>query len=248
MREVMTMILYFSGTGNSKWAASLVANGLHDQAYDITQLNDGLKVENETYLGFIFPIYAWGVPELMLQFIKRLPKSPAYTFAIATCGEEAGKALKKLDKIYPLQASFSIVMPNNYVIGSELEDENTCIKKINAARKTLQQIIKDIIDQKSVYKVEEGSFASLKSSIVNYGFNKYARSTKPFYATDICNGCGICKKNCPAHTIEIINLKPQWNKTCYQCLRCIHECPKHAIEYGEKTKNRKRYTLKSYIK
>lgn len=41
------MILYFSGTGNSKWIASQLAKKLNDQSYDICTLNDKIVYSKE---------------------------------------------------------------------------------------------------------------------------------------------------------------------------------------------------------
>ena len=106
---------------------------------------------------------------------------------------------------------------------------------------------REIIQRKAVYRVEEGSLAKLKSGFVNFGFNKFARSTKAFFTEDSCNGCGLCARNCPAGTISLMNGKPAWGRQCYQCLRCIHECPQKAIQYGKGTEKRGRYTIGRYL-
>lgn len=242
------MIFYFSGTGNSKWAAKQIAALTGDQARDITQSSSTPEIQNETQIGLVFPIYAWGVPEPMLDFAKLLGRTDAFTFAVCTCGEDAGHAMKKLDKVYPLCSSYSLTMPNNYVIGSDIDDEQTARQKIDAAYIEIQKLSREIMQRKSVYRVTEGPHPGLKSGMVNWGFNKFARSTKAFYATNACNGCGLCAKNCPAATITLVNGKPTWGKQCYQCLRCINECPQRAIQYGKATETRGRYTIEAYLK
>ena len=62
------MIFYFSGTGNSKGIARLAAEYLNDRAVDLVgfdprQWND----HPEEILGFVFPIYAYAAPEMVLQ-------------------------------------------------------------------------------------------------------------------------------------------------------------------------------------
>ncbi|MCL2362220.1 MAG: hypothetical protein FWC73_10460 [Defluviitaleaceae bacterium] len=41
--------------------------------------------------------------------------------------------------------------------------------------------------------------------------------------------------------MEVYNGKPSWNSNCEHCVACIQLCPNQAIEYGNKTKQRKRY-------
>ena len=69
------MIFYFSGTGNSKWIAKKIAEMISDKAYDISKLNEIPEITNESQIGLIFPIYAWGIPEPMIVFVKKLKKT-----------------------------------------------------------------------------------------------------------------------------------------------------------------------------
>ena len=71
------MIFYFSGTGNSAWAARQLAKLTGDTAYDITSLNERPDIDNAKQIGFVFPVYAWGAPEIMAEFAKKLPQPQA---------------------------------------------------------------------------------------------------------------------------------------------------------------------------
>lgn len=239
------MIFYFSGTGNSRWAAQQLAHATGDRIHCITQkpLPD---LQNERQIGLVFPIYAWGAPEAVRQFAGQLPASNAFRFAVATCGADAGYALKKLASVYHQQSSYSLVMPSNYILGEDVEEKASVQHKLQAARQQIQQMAMEVSKQMPVYQVEEGFCPWLKSTVVNWGFQKFGRSTAPFYATDCCIGCGMCAANCPAKTISLQEGKPCWGKECWQCLRCINYCPRQAIQYGEKTKKRGRYTLEQY--
>ena len=241
------MIFYFSGTGNSAWAARQLAKLTGDEAYDITVLNELPDLTNARQIGFVFPVYAWGAPEIMADFAKTLPKTQAFTFGVCTCGEDAGLAMKQFSKLYPLSSSYSLVMPNNYIIGSDTDEEGEIHQKITAAQAELERISGEIQRQEKVYLVHEGAMAGLKSGLVNFGFNRFARSAKPFFAEDSCNGCGLCAANCPAHAITLKDGKPAWAAQCYQCMRCINECPRQAIQYGKHTAGRRRYTIRGYL-
>lgn len=240
------MIFYFSGTGNSRWAAQQLAAQTGDRAQDIARLSTVPDYTAEGQIGLVFPVYAWGAPEPVLTFAETLPTADVFSFAVATCGSEAGHSLKKLSRVFPLQSSYSLIMPNNYILGADVDDEATARAKIDAAEKELAVIAQEVAAHRPVYRVAEGSMPVLKSGIVNFGFNKFARSTKAFYATGACNGCGRCARNCPAHTIRLHAGKPVWGTACYQCLRCLHECPQQAIQYGKGTETKSRYTIGLY--
>ena len=134
------MIFYFSGTGNSRWAAEQIAALTGDETRDISRLEKTPEIRNEGQSGLVFPIYAWGVPEPMLDFVKTLEKTNAFTFGVCTCGEEAGLAMKKLSALYPLRSSYSLVMPNNYILGADVDDDQTARQKIHEAEKAIQQV------------------------------------------------------------------------------------------------------------
>lgn len=203
--------------------------------------------ENEL-LGFIFPVYAWGPPKIVLDFISRLKITGVkpYIFSLCTCGDEEGyttramqKALAKKD--LSLDSAFTVVMPNNYIIGFDVDKKEVESKKLQKAKQRLE-LINSILSkrQEGIFDIIPGSQPGIKSNIVNLLFNNFARSTKSFYATDECTSCGICEKICPLHTIKVKE-KPVWGKSCTQCLACIHRCPDHAIQYGKKTINKGRY-------
>lgn len=242
------MIFYFSGTGNSKWVAKQIAEKINDKYLDISKINEIPEIYDEEQIGLIFPIYAWGIPEPITMFVKKLKKSKAFTYGICTCGANAGIALKRLSKIYHLDSSYSIIMPSNYIIGEDIEEKTIILNKIEMARKELDIISNEIMQRKKVYRVNEGTFPILKSIIINKGFNNFARTTNPFYVNEEkCNGCGLCARNCPASTITLTDGKPIWKEKCYQCLKCINYCPQCAIQYGKETEKRGRYNIEKYL-
>ena len=60
----------------------------------------------------------------MEAFAMKLPKTGVFAFGVCTCGEEAGMAMKQFSKRYPLDSSsYSLVMPNNYIVGTDTDDE-----------------------------------------------------------------------------------------------------------------------------
>lgn len=241
------MIFYFSGTGNSAWAARQLARLTGDTAHDIANLKEPPDVRSAKQIGFVFPVYAWGAPEIMVDFVKKLPRTQAFTFGLCTCGGDAGHTMKRFSRLYPLSSTYSLLMPNNYILGSDTDGEDEILQKITAARAELARMAREIRAQERIDRVHEGALAGLKSSLVNFGFNQFARTAKPFFADDSCNGCGRCAAGCPAHTITLREGKPVWAAQCYQCLRCINECPQQAIQYGKATAGRRRYTIQSYL-
>lgn len=240
------MVFYFSGTGNSQWVAEEIAKAIGEEVADIVQLKkSGLTAYAagiHEKVGFVFPVYAWGAPQMMCDFaLATRLRENTYCFAVCTCAGEAGYTIEKFKKKIRLNSGFSLLMPNNYLLGADADDQNAADMKVQNAKIRLAMIIGSVKRQEANFDTYQGKNAFWKSNLIHFFFNKFARSTKPFYVEDSCDGCGICEQHCTGQTITMQNGKPQWGHHCTMCTSCINRCPKEAIQYGEKTKGKQRY-------
>lgn len=68
------MILYFSATGNSEHVARRIAAATDDKVMSIERFDaEALRLalaEGACQLGFVAPVYAWGLPTPMIDFLK----------------------------------------------------------------------------------------------------------------------------------------------------------------------------------
>ena len=243
------MIIYFSGTGNSKYAALEIAAELHDKAVSIENCGCDIELKKDECFGVVFPTYFWEVPAVMRGFLERVKikaDGDFYSFAVITCGTtpgcsgaDAGKLLKA--RGVDLGAAFSIRMPDSWTPVFDLSKPEKVKKKCDNADKALAAVIKQIKARKT------GNRTKLKAPYFVKNMNdkmyKKARKTSNFTLEDPCIGCGSCVKQCPVKAIEMQNGKPVWTKEqCTLCLRCLHLCPKFAIQYGNgKTKQHGQY-------
>lgn len=249
------MIFYFSGTGNSLYAAKSIAQAQNEKLISIAlemqkEATERIyTLDKEELIGFVYPIYAWGPPEIVTDFIisAKINSEKSYVFSISTCGGNEGNSTKCLQKVLiskgiSLDSAFSLIMPSNYVIGEDVCSKN----EEKAVLENAEEKIKDINEiitkrQTGVFQLIPGKNPFMHTSVINPLFNHFARDTKKFYVTDVCSHCGLCQKICPVQSITL-NEKPVWGKACTQCLGCINRCPAHAIQYGEATKARGRYS------
>lgn len=248
------MIFYFSGTGNSLYAAKSIAQEQNEKLISIAQEMQKKPQERiytfkkEELVGFVYPIYAWGPPQMVMDFVKTMhvEGEGTYVFSLNTCGSEEGHATQMLQKALmkkglSLASAFSISMPSNYVAGADVEPKDIQQRKLERAELKLAQINTILKNRKiSEFDLLEGKKAGLKTAIINPLFNKFARQTKQFYVTDACIQCGLCQKICPVQSITL-DPKPVWGNACTQCLGCINRCPVQAIQYGKATESRGRY-------
>lgn len=241
------MIYYFSATGNSAWVAKSIALETGDKARSISEMRrQGEKptaVLAGERLGLVFPIHAWSAPAYVKDFIASLQVDPsAYVYVVCSCGDEAGLAIKRLQKTLRIHAAFSIAMPNNYILLANLDSAELTREKIAAARAQLPHICEAVKNRSELFEIKPGSLAALKSYVIAPLF-AFSTRDKAFYAEETCNACGLCAQLCPLDNIVLRDAKPQWQGHCMHCLACIHHCPLAAIQYGKSTKTRGRYVF-----
>lgn len=248
------MIFYFSGTGNSLYAAQKISRDINERLISIAgETNSGSSfeyslAENEV-IGFVYPVYAWRAPSMVVKFIRKMKFKNYrnnYIFSVCTCGDEEGYTtaiLKKrlARKGFSLSSGFTVVMPNNYIISYDLDPRPVAEKKLAEAEEQFAEIIAAIGKREDgLYEIKIGPSPFWKSYIINPLFEKYALDPKKFFATDVCTGCGLCAEVCNTQNITV-NDKPAWGSTCIKCLACIHRCPEEAIQYDNQTAGKGRY-------
>jgi len=244
------MILFFSGTGNSKYVADYFAKALQDDAVDAGKAmkmnTENVFFADKPYI-FVCPIYSWRMPAVFEAFLRGATFSGTKkAYFVMTCGGDmgaAGKYAAKLCREIGLEycGSLEVVMPDNYILMFSAPKPKEAREIVERAVPTIQKGIQCIQQGENFPEKKCGFFDEVKSGIVNTGFNKYFVNAKGFYATEKCVGCGYCVAACPLNNISLSDGKPVWSEHCTQCMACICGCPKEAIEYGRKTEGKVRY-------
>lgn len=247
------MIYYFSATGNSKYAAEKIAVRTDDKAADIVDvIKNGIPDGGrKDATGFVFPVYFWGLPEIIKRFLQMPEVKNSlgdYVYCVITCGANTGSADKMLAKRLGRKPdySYSLRMPDNYVVLYDPCSKEKARKFISHSDKELDIICEDINKRE---KKRAGSVQGAAKSLVVPLLYDFFRTTGKFYADEKCVSCGQCANLCPDEAIVIKNGKPEWVKNkCQHCTACINRCPVKAIQYGKKTADRNRYNLWDIIK
>lgn len=244
------MIVYFSGTGNSRFAAELLARELEDEIIDAGRLiKAGETGDFQSQRPWIFaaPVYSWQMPRLFADFIRKSTFSGSGdAYFVLTCGGEIGEAGKYAEllckeKGLSYRGALQVVMPENLITmfkAPAAEEAKTIVEK---AKPVLMGGAETIRKGLSFPEPKITFLDKLKSGIVNKGFNQYFLKSNAYYATDKCISCGKCADRCVLNNIRMENGKPQWGEICTQCMACICLCPVEAIEYGKKTLGKVRY-------
>ena len=249
------MILYFSGTGNSQYAAKIIAEKNNDELVSINQLlKDGtakkLESLSKPYV-IVCPTYAWRIPRVVEEFIKKTDFTGRNEFyLIMTCGSETANAVgyfKRLSdkKGFVLKGFAELIMPDNYIVMYDSAGKEAAEQIIQKANPQINEIAERIKNGE-----EFPAFIpkqKIKSSIVNNIFYTVYVKAKGFHTSEKCTVCGKCRQLCPLNNIEIQNDKPRWSNNCTHCMACISGCPAGAIEYKNKTQGKTRYFLNNRL-
>lgn len=246
------MILYFSGTGNSAYAAKYIGKEIGDETvnlFDRIRNNDYSPLHSNRPWIIAAPVYCWQLPRLVKDWMMQTEfKGNKDVYFVLTCGSDMGNAEKYLKKLCAelglnYKGAAPVVMPENYIAMFDAPDEDESAVIIKKADRTLNRIIRRIKNNEDLLPVKAGIAAIIKSGINSIYYSLIVKDKK-FYAEDTCNGCGLCAKKCPLGNIEMVDGKPQWNGNCTHCMACIAYCPTEAIEYGKISKGKRRYTCR----
>ncbi len=245
------MILYFTGTGNSRFAAKQLGSFLDDT---VVAINDYMHEKKDGYFSsekpyvFVVPSYMSRMPLPVEDFLNNSSfsgnKNAYFVFTAGMCVGNAYKYCQKLCTSRGLmyQGTTSVLMAASYVALYDVMPKEQAAD----AAKSVIPALKEISE-----KIKQGQPVTANPAMKGHkAFSALSPlstallvTAKPFHASDACIGCGKCESLCPLSNIHLDNQKPVWGKDCMHCMACISACPTKAIDYGKKTANRNRYYL-----
>lgn len=247
------MIFYFSGTGNSQFAARQISSMLGDE---LVSINHCMKEKQKKMfhskqpLVFVAPIYAWRIPRVVEQWIydtKFTGSQNAY-FILTRGGSTDGNAAVYAQKLcvkagLHFQGLVGVQMPENYIALSSVPSESECEAMIARAIPILSGLAANIAAEKPFPKVSVSLGGRFISGPFNPLYYSLAIHDKGFTVSDDCVSCKKCAKRCPLNNIDIVEGKPVWNGNCTHCMACICGCPTEAIEYKSISRGKRRYYI-----
>ena len=147
------MIVYFSATGNSRYCAQLLSDRLGDSLLNAgAQIRQGVAadLQSETPWVFVSPTYAWRIPRIFAQWIRRGSfQGSKDAYFVMTCGGETGDAQKYLadlcaEKGLTYRGLLPIVMPDNYLVMFETPTDAAAREILSAARPQMEEAARRI--------------------------------------------------------------------------------------------------------
>lgn len=251
-----TEIYYFSGTGNSLFAARELQGRIPcSRLIPIAGLLDKHDIRtNGRCIGIVFPVHALTIPIAVKRFIKNTDISSAeYIFAVATRYGTVFRGFEKVDRLLKkknkrLDSHFILNMCSNeprhkgYNVPSEsdvLSCEKVVLEKLD--------LIRDIVTTRGISREKDTEYfvESASNPVLGYLIEKvvvflmdiaeYFGGVNYFYYDDKCIGCGTCEKVCLSKKIKMVEQRPTWQKNilCYMCFACLNYCPQESVQIND---------------
>lgn len=244
------MILYFSGTGNSRAVAMKMGEVLSDRVESINEMMiNSFEGEIESPWPFVLvvPAYAWRIPAVVEKFVREHEFSGSgEAYVVMTCGSSVGAAGRYAQRLFEekgmkFRGLRHIVMPENYIALFSAPDAEKAEELVDDAMVEAEKIAEEIRAGKDISEPIHGI---ILSSIVNWFFYRFVIGDRKFHIEGECIGCGKCARLCPMKNISMDAGHPEWKGNCTHCMSCINICVNECIEYGRSTQKKRRYYLK----
>ena len=234
-----TILYYFSGTGNTLMLARLLAKELDGaEIINIVSCENPVETPEADVVGILFPVYAFGLPKIMRDFVKNKLQiaDNTYVFSLSNfAGAGAAAASKQLRNLLltkrtKLNARFWVPMPSNYIPFGGAESQKKQNKRFLSAADRISKIVKIIDKRPENYFYKRNRIPLFIAKICNNLFMKSCgKDAKKFYADDKCSGDGICARVCPTNNIKMVEGFPVWGSNCEQCMACLQWCTHGSI-------------------
>lgn len=258
-------LFYFSGTGNTKYICELVKEsfiekGINEvQLSEINRINDNFLVEvnDDTLLGFAYPVYDYLPPENILKLAEKIKlnsKNPCFVFNTYTT-DPMDSNMHLIDRlkennIYTIaEGGFKSPGASAFMYANpQLPMVKPATKFENQLNQNIENFVKNIINKYNTSD-QNTSFLKVKYNRLNKFHQWFSKITfgNMFYRNlkvdNNCSLCGLCVENCPDKNLTVKDSKLKVSKTnnCQRCLKCVQLCKKRAINFTSQ-KRRGDYT------
>ncbi|MGD0090544.1 MAG: EFR1 family ferrodoxin [Planctomycetota bacterium] len=261
MRYQTVTAYFLSGTGNAYRVATWWGEAAAGRAVAacikplaLAKPEEEVGVGPEHLLALVLPAHGFTAPWTMIRFVLRLPqgKGTHASVMVTRAGTKFGPlfapgmegtagwllALILFCKGYSVRGVRGVDMPFNWMFAYWGMREDNARAIINRNRPRVMKSMEQILDGKRSL----GGFFSLllglvlvQVSLVYLVFARFALA-KVFFASNRCNGCGECARNCPVQALRMEGAarpRPYWTFGCESCMRCMGFCPQQAIEASQ---------------
>lgn len=233
--------IYFSGTGNSRYALEVFLREYDDSA-EMFSIEDNRvieQIEKHNEIIFSYPVQYSNIPLFLRQFVIMNQKrwKEKRIFIIATMGIFSGDGAGVLGRLLhkygaEITGGLHLKMPDNVCDFRPLR--RSIQKNTQLVRKAEKKIEKTVQKIKNGKPPQEGMgvFCQMAGLLVQrlYFSNRTATySDRVRIDSAKCIGCGKCVELCPMQNITLVDGKAFSGNQCTMCYRCANRCSEQAI-------------------
>ena len=189
------MVLYFTGTGNSRYLARRIAEGLDMPLYDLNtciKAGDTAPVQTGQDVVLVTPTYAWRIPRVVSQWLGNTELTGAERiWFVMDCGSEIGNAAKynrqlAAQKHLRYMGTAQIIMPENYIAMFHAPQAEEARRIVEQAEPALQKALAQVRAGQEFSPLRDTLYDRFMSGPVNPAFYRFFVKADAFRATDAC--------------------------------------------------------------
>jgi ferredoxin len=244
------LMLYFSGTGNSRYIAELFCRHMNAECCSIEENADFEKlIKANEIIGFCYPVYGSRVPLIMREFISNYmaPLKNKKLIIFVTQLTFSGDGARVLCDLFP-ENHIDVIyaehffMPNNvcnFALLRKTSDRNIQ-KRLKMAEAKMSRVcinIKNGVVRKRGFSAISRMLGKIQGKPwQGDGKNAFAAENTMEYKAKHgvridagCIVCNACIESCPMQNLENRQGRILHKNNCTICYRCVNLCPQRAI-------------------
>jgi ferredoxin len=235
------LLCYFSGTGNTKHVANILAQAFQQRKCNVDLrpitlplIKQKISISEYDSIGIGYPVHAFNAPKIVFDFIRSLPTgTKKQIFLFRTAGDpllHAGGTT--IIRSILARRGFKVFYERLFIMPANvLYPFNPRLSKqlLRHAESQVQFMAKELCAQKIRLKSYPKWLHYLASAFSTLETEGTTRLFKYYHVNDHCNLCKICLKSCPMENISIQSNQIKYGRDCAFCLRCVYNCPQEAI-------------------
>ena len=243
------LILYYSGTGNTRFACRVATTVAEKAGHEVTikTFAEAGKTSLDDYDAYCFatPLQAWQPTKNVERFIKSMPVlSGKVAFLLSSSGGQPSQTAPLMTrwlkrKGVAVVGHHDLVCPDNWPVSRRFTyKEDTKKPTVESIRK-LASFTEGMLELQEAFlsgeQVELPQFSITPTPLfwlsrLERIFQRHSNLEmgKKKVSESDCTQCGVCEKSCPAGAIRL-DPSPVFSNKCISCWRCVNICPEDCI-------------------
>lgn len=233
------LMLYFSGTGNSRYVAEAFSRRMEAECHSIEETADfAARLTAHVEVAVCYPVYCSGVPRLMREFAIRYQGAFQGKKVLIFCTQMlySGDGARAFTDLFP-PGWFTVLyaehffMPGNLcnVLPAWTFGEGFARRRAEKAEEKIERICRNLERGRRVRRGFGRPSRLLGGMQRHYLLTTEDKARDAVTIGEGCTGCGLCASRCPAGNLLLVRGRPVPQARCMFCYRCVNLCPRQAI-------------------